>query len=144
MSFSFLVWNVENFRGNNATRRQRVADLIGFHNPNVFCIIEFQAKNAARSLIANHFTQYDFGVTDSKRSLELLVGWRRGKFQQLIFTQRREFLAGDIDLRPGGGRGLLIPAEACVPNESPDPPAPALPSSVSTKSPPCPPRSALP
>lgn len=34
--------------------------------------------------------------------LEILTGWKRRTFAQAIYTQRREFRAGSVNLRPGG------------------------------------------
>ena len=76
--------------------------MIRDQDPDVFAIIEFRAKAVARDLISEEFTDYDFAMTDSKRQLDFLVGWRSGRFQQVLWTQRREFQAQDIDLRPGG------------------------------------------
>jgi endonuclease/exonuclease/phosphatase family metal-dependent hydrolase len=101
MKFSFLSWNVRHFKG-SARRVDEVADLLDGLDPDIFGLIEFQGKKFVRSLIQDHLKDYDFGVTDSKLGLELLIGWRRGKFRQVIFTQRRSFQAGNINLRPGG------------------------------------------
>jgi hypothetical protein len=49
----------------------------------------------------DRFTDYDFGITDGAEGIELLAGWRRGAFEQVLFTQRREFKAGESYLRPG-------------------------------------------
>lgn len=102
MSFKFMVWNVRKFRAATTARIQRVSEHIGAENPDVFGIIEFQAKDAARRIITQHYDSYDFGMTDSKIGLDFLTGWRRGKFKQVIYTQRRDFMAGNINLRPGG------------------------------------------
>lgn len=102
MGFKFMSWNVRHFRGATATRIQQVDEHIGAADPDVFGIIEFQAKEAARRIVTEYYDEYDFGMTDSKMGLDFLIGWRRGKFSQVIYTQRREFQAGNIDLRPGG------------------------------------------
>ena len=102
MSYSLLVWNVQHYRNVTAARTQKVADLISEFNPDVFGILEFEAKSAVRDLVMNYFTNYDFAMTDSKRAIEILVGWKRSKFEQVIFTQRRKFQSGNINLRPGG------------------------------------------
>jgi hypothetical protein len=60
------------------------------------------AKNKIRELMIDRFPEYDFAVTDSKMGIEITVGWRRNMFKQVIWTRRREFRAGDINLRPGG------------------------------------------
>lgn len=111
MKFSFLCWNIEHFRGTDE-RADRVGRFIRQNfNPDVFCLLEFQGKSAVRRLISRHFDRYDFGMTDSKMGIELLIGWRRKKFDQIIFTQRREFQAGDINLRPGGLLSLKLHGE---------------------------------
>ena len=112
MGFNFLVWNVEKFKATNTTRIRTVADHIKNQNPDVFSILEFsgkssaqnpsQKKDAARRLISQFLPEYDFGLTDSKRRLELLTGWKRGVFDQVLFTQRREFDASNPNLWPGG------------------------------------------
>ena len=102
MSFKFMSWNVKHFRGGTESRIENVDDHIGAEDPDVFGIIEFQAKDIARRIITEYYDEYDFGMTDSKMGLDFLIGWRRGKFQQVIYTQRRDFMAGNINLRPGG------------------------------------------
>lgn len=102
MSFSFLVWNVRQY-GGNSNRLQKVVDTIaGFDpEPDVFGLLEFQAKDEVRSLMLDAFPDFDFGMTDSRQGLELLVGWRRGFFDQAIYSQRRKFQRSEY-LRPGG------------------------------------------
>ena len=102
MSFKFMTWNVEQFQGGSKQRLEEVDAHIGVEDPDVFGIIEFRAKDAARHIVTNYYHEYDFGMTDSKMGLDFLIGWRRGKFKQVIYTQRREFQAGNINLRPGG------------------------------------------
>ncbi len=112
MSFSFLVWNVERFQATNSQRIRKVADHIRNQDPDVLCILEFMGKSGAndpgepkgeaRRLISEFLTDYDFGLTDSKRRLEILTGWKRNRFDQVLYTQRREFDARNPNLRPGG------------------------------------------
>lgn len=102
MGYSLLVWNVEKYTASRSSRTRKVAELIRAYNPDVFGILEFKAKKAVRELITEFYDDYDFGVTDSKMSIDILVGWRRGKFDQVIYTQRRAFQAGNPNLRPGG------------------------------------------
>jgi endonuclease/exonuclease/phosphatase family metal-dependent hydrolase len=109
MSFSFMSWNIRHFKAATDDRIQQVSDLISGHDPDIFGIIEFQAKDAARRLISEHFTDYDFGMTDSKMQLDFLIGWKRGLFEQVLYTQRRDFMAGNIHLRPGGLLSVLEP-----------------------------------
>lgn len=102
MSFKFMSWNIKHFQGGSQQRLEEVDAHIGAEDPDVFGIIEFQAKDAARKIITKYYPEYNFGMTDSKMQLDFLIGWRRGKFKQVIYTQRREFQAGNINLRPGG------------------------------------------
>jgi len=107
MGFSFAVWNVERF--NYLPQRVRaVGQLIKNHDPDVFGILEFLAKDAARKLVrSDDFQAYDFAFTDSNQGIEILVGWKRGKFSQMLYTQRRELQAGNVRLRPGGLISIL-------------------------------------
>ncbi len=102
MGFTFAVWNVERF--NYTPQRARaVGQLIKNHDPDVFGILEFLAKDAARKLVrSDDFQPYDFAFTDSDQGIEILVGWKRGRFAQALYTQRRELQAGNPRLRPGG------------------------------------------
>jgi hypothetical protein len=56
---------------------------------------------------SDDFQPYDFAFTDSDQGIEILVGWRRGKFDQALYTQRREMQAGNVRLRPGGLLSVL-------------------------------------
>ena len=100
MGFSFLSWNIRKFKA-SPRRTKKIVDLIKQYDPDVFGILEFSDKNVARKLASDYFTEYDFGITESKGTMEILVAHRRAKFDQAIFTQRREFNAGSIHLRPG-------------------------------------------
>ncbi|MDQ5979072.1 MAG: Endo/exonuclease/phosphatase protein [Verrucomicrobiota bacterium] len=102
MSFTFACWNVKRF--NYTPQRARaVSALIAGHDPDVIGILEFLAKDAARRLVrSDKFSDYDFAFTDSDQGIEILVGWRRSKFAQVLFTQRREMQVGNNRLRPGG------------------------------------------
>lgn len=112
MGISFLSWNVEKFKAINVARIRTVAEHIRSHDPDVFCILEFKGKSsssdpskekgAARKLISEFFPDYDFGLSDSKQRIEILIGCRRNSFAQILYTQRREFRAGNLSLRPGG------------------------------------------
>ena len=100
MTFSFLSWNIKKFKATPA-RTQKVVSLIKKYNPDIFGISEFSDKKVARKLASENFKDYDFGITESKREMEILVAYKRTKFDQVIFTQRREFLANNPNLRPG-------------------------------------------
>jgi hypothetical protein len=107
MGFSFAVWNVEKFKY-LPQRVRAVGQMIANHNPDVIGILEFLDKDAARRLVrSDHLSDYDFAFTDSARSIEILVGWRRGVFDQVLYTQRRELQVGNINLRPGGLLSVL-------------------------------------
>ncbi|MEX0315162.1 MAG: endonuclease/exonuclease/phosphatase family protein [Allomuricauda sp.] len=95
-----LFWNVENFVGGES-RTKEVKKHIQEFNPDVFCLCEIKDKVALRSLLMNELTEYDFGLTDGAQGIELLAGWKREIFQQVLFTQRREFKANQTRLRPG-------------------------------------------
>ena len=105
--FSAMFWNVEHFGRDpkgSLTHEERV-ELAAKHitclNPDLFCLCEIYDKVAFRGLLMNQFSDYDFAVTDDKGSMNLVVGWRRGKFEQVVFTQRGELQAGREKLRPG-------------------------------------------
>jgi hypothetical protein len=102
MGFSLAVWNIERF--NYTPQRVRaVGQLLTKHDPDVFGILEFLAKDAARRLVrSDDFQPYDFAFTDSDQGIEILVGWKRGKFAQALYTQRREMQVGNLRLRSGG------------------------------------------
>lgn len=102
MGFKFMTWNVKQFKAATPSRIQKIADHIGNHDPDIFGIIEFMAKDAARKIITDFYSDYDFAMTDSKMQIDFLIGWRRNKFEQVLYTQRRDFRAGNINLRPGG------------------------------------------
>lgn len=107
MGFSFAVWNVEKFNY-SPQRTKAVGDLIKNQDPDVFGILEFLAKDAARKLVrSDDFRSYDFAFTDSEQGIEILVGWKRGKFAQVLYTQRRELQVGNSRLRPGGLLSVL-------------------------------------
>lgn len=99
MGYKLLVWNIKHFQGKEL-RLKEIASRIKAENPDIFGIIEFLAKKKVRSLVRK-FPEYDFGMTDSKRSIEIIVGWKRKKFAQAIYTQRREFRVKEENLRPG-------------------------------------------
>ncbi|HET6349648.1 MAG TPA: endonuclease/exonuclease/phosphatase family protein [Candidatus Krumholzibacteria bacterium] len=99
MKFSFLSWNVEHFRG-GGERLKRVAAHVRQHDPDIFGLMEIEGADIL-SLMRDEFPEHDFSVTDGPEVQEILVGWRRAKFQQAIFTQKREFKAFNPSLRPG-------------------------------------------
>jgi hypothetical protein len=100
MGFSFLSWNIRKFKA-SPTRTKKIVDLIKKYKPDIFGILEFSDKDVARRLAFDYFKDYDFGITESRGVMEILVGYKRSKFDQSIFPQSREFNAGSIHLRPG-------------------------------------------
>ena len=99
MKFSILSWNVEAFKGSEA-QLTRVAAHIRNVDPDVFGLFEVENINII-ALIGKHLPAYDYSLTDGPENKEILVGVRRGKFQQSIFSQKREFKAFNPALRPG-------------------------------------------
>ncbi|NIR98007.1 MAG: hypothetical protein GWO39_07910, partial [Gammaproteobacteria bacterium] len=51
--------------------------------------------------MVQHFPAYDFAITKGRQAQEILVGWRRGFFEQTAFLQKREFRLYNPYLRPG-------------------------------------------
>ncbi len=100
VGFSFLSWNIKQFRG-SSSRTKKVEKLIKKYNPDIFGILEFSDKKVARKLASENFRQYNFGITESRGQMEITIAYKRRKFDQVLFTQRREFKAGSIHLRPG-------------------------------------------
>ena len=88
------------FRGSQP-RLQDADDLISRFSPDIFGLLEFQARKEARELMFDRSPEYDFAVTDSTTGLEVIIGYRRGKFDQVIWTQKREFNNEPRTLRPG-------------------------------------------
>jgi len=104
MSFIFASWNVEKLKSNPA-RLKRAVDFIKASHParkpiDVFGILEIADVNVS-ALMQDHFPDYDFHLTDGPQVQEILVGVRRGVFDQKVFVQKREFKAGNEHLRPG-------------------------------------------
>ena len=101
MKFSFLCWNLRQYKGSRK-RLEDARELIADLNPDIFGLIEFMAERRARELMLEFFPEYDFAITESRKNFEIIVGWRRNKFKQVIWTQKREFQNKNLDLRPGG------------------------------------------
>ncbi|MBK7661993.1 MAG: endonuclease/exonuclease/phosphatase family protein [Sterolibacteriaceae bacterium] len=97
--FSVLSWNIEHFRGGDA-RLKKVAAHIAGQNPDVFGLLEIEHADVL-TLMQRELPDYDFALTDGPEVQEILVGWRRGKFGQTVFSQKREFNVGNPALRPG-------------------------------------------
>ena len=105
--FSFLSWNVRHFKGDKP-RLNDVDKFITELNPDVFGLIEYQGKSSIRELMVDRFPEYDFAVTDSTGNLEVVVGYRRGKFDQVVWTQKRQFNDVKRHLRPGAMISLRL------------------------------------
>ena len=99
MKFSLLSWNVEKFKG-STQQLKKVAQYIGDHGPDVFGLFEVENLNII-ALITTQLPEYDYHLTDGPENKEILVGVRRGKFAQTIFSQKREFKVYNPYLRPG-------------------------------------------
>lgn len=108
--FSFLSWNVRHFNGGKS-RLNDVDAFITDLGPDVFGLIEYQGKSSIRELMVDRFPEYDFAVTDSTGNLEAVVGYRRGKFDQVVWTQKRQFNDVKRHLRPGALISLRLDSE---------------------------------
>ena len=108
--FSFMSWNVRHFKG-TPSRLNDVESLVRDFNPDVVGFIEYQGKRAIRELIVERFPDYDFAVTDSTQNLEVVVAFRRNKFDQVVWTQKREFNNARRSLRPGALISLRLGQE---------------------------------
>lgn len=97
--FSVLSWNIKHFRGGDA-RLKKVSAHISAQKPDVFGLLEVE-KADLLTLMHQELPDYDFALTDGPEVQEILVGWRRGKFTQMVFSQKREFDVGNPLLRPG-------------------------------------------
>ena len=96
-----MSWNVEAFSGSeaqlvNVASHIRSPEL----NPDVFGLFEVENVDII-SLMSKHLPEYDYSLTDGPENKEILVGVRRGKFKQSVFSQKREFKAYNPYLRPG-------------------------------------------
>ena len=108
MGFSIMFWNIENFgkhAANDERHSERVSAIVTHIrklDPDLLCLCEIKDKVALRGLLIGKLHDYDFAVTDSVGTIELVTGWKRGcdTFKQVIFTQRREFRPTER-LRPG-------------------------------------------
>ncbi|MGD1956029.1 MAG: endonuclease/exonuclease/phosphatase family protein [Sphingomonadales bacterium] len=101
MGIRVLFWNIENFRGDDPVRTRAAADHIREFEPHIVGFSEIGSKRAIRNLMMEQLSDFDFGITDGIQAIELMAGWRRGLFEQALYTQRREFKAGSDGQRPG-------------------------------------------
>jgi len=104
--FSVLSWNVEHFKDGTA-RVKDVAKHIRDQNPDIFGVFEVEGGDV-QDLMQNQFPKYDFNITDGPQQMETIVAHRRGKFSQVVFTQKREFKLYNPQLRPGALLSALL------------------------------------
>jgi hypothetical protein len=97
--FSVLVWNIEHFKG-GITRMNEIAVYLHHYDPDIFVILETENIDVI-NLAREHLPDYDYFITDGPQLQEILIGQKRGVFEQIIFSQKREFQVGNDRLRPG-------------------------------------------
>lgn len=101
MSISVVSWNVEHFGGSvSADRQKRVVKHLKSLDPDIFGILEVENADI-RKLMEQSFPDHDFFLTDGPQLQEILIGCRRGVFDQKLFVQKREYQEGNDALRPG-------------------------------------------
>lgn len=54
--------------------------------PDLLCFCEIKDKVSLRSLLTDEFSCYDFAATDGEGAIELVAGWKRDTFKQVIFS----------------------------------------------------------
>lgn len=99
MPFTVLSWNIEHFKS-DTNRTVRVAERIIQHNPDIFAILETESLDTLQ-MMQQHFPSYNFHITDGRQTQEIMIGVRNNAFDQVAFTQKREFDNGNPFLRPG-------------------------------------------
>jgi hypothetical protein len=109
MKFSLMAWNVGCFWG-NALRFVDISNYIKMINPDIFGLFDVEDLNIV-ALMSEHLCHYDYNITEGAENREILVGIRRGKFAQTIFTQKREFKFRKSYLRPGALVSVCIAGE---------------------------------
>jgi len=109
MKFSLLSWNVEEFKG-SAPQLLKVSHHIKDLAPDVFGLFEVENVNIIE-LMTDQLPEYDYSLTDGPQIKEILIGVRRGKFEQSIFSQKRQFKAFNPFLRPGALLTLSLAGE---------------------------------
>ena len=109
MSTKIVSWNIKEFgkrreistRAKKRARVRKISQLVREQAPSMFGILEVESIDILY-FMQDEFPNYDFGVTDGPRNnKEILVGWRRGEFDQTAFTQKRQFDLYNPYLRPG-------------------------------------------
>ena len=108
-TISVLSWNIREFGKKSTTKTPaqirarvgRVANHIRDQDPDVFGLLEVENIDIL-SLIEGEFPDYNFSLTDGpKNNKEILVGHRQGRFDQIAFSQKRQFDLHNPYLRPG-------------------------------------------
>jgi len=107
MKFSLLSWNVEAFKGTVPSRLKKVAEYIKDQDPDVFGLFEIENLDII-NLMVSQLSGYDYNLTDGPQNKEILVGVKRNKFDQCIFSQKRQFKAFNPYLRPGALLSLTV------------------------------------
>lgn len=113
MSFSVMFWNIERFGGDpkrdsekHLDRVKAVAAHIRKLEPDLLCLCEIDNEDedeyeVLRLSLTDELSEYDFAITDSIGNMELLIGWKRDTFEQVLFTQRYRFQVDRSYLRSG-------------------------------------------
>lgn len=109
MRIRVLSWNVEEFDG-QANQLDKVVDLIQDQDPDLFALYEVEDIDVL-DLMRDDFGGYDFNITDGPQNKEILVGHRRNTFDQVVFSQKREFKAYNPRLRPGAFLSVRVGTE---------------------------------
>ncbi len=99
MKFSVMSWNVEAFKGEGG-QLNAVVDHIRALEPDVFGLFEVENVNIT-AIMQTHLPEYNYLLTDGPQNKEILAGAKAGKFQQITFSQKREFKVYNPYLRPG-------------------------------------------
>lgn len=95
-----LSWNVDHFGGGQTPARQNaVAKHLKDQDPDIIGIIEVENADI-RKLMEKSFPDHDLILTDGPQLQEILVGRRRGVFEQKLFVQMREYQERNDKLRP--------------------------------------------
>lgn len=113
MTIKIMSWNIREFGKKKKTktaaqiraRAKRVASEVKRHNPHVFALLEVENVDILE-LMQDFLTAYDFGFTEGqdendRNQKEILVGYKRSKFDQVVFSQKRQFRLFNPYLRPG-------------------------------------------
>ncbi len=111
MSFRVTSWNIKEFgkKPKSAAALKKRVKAVAAHirgqTPDVFGLMEIESINIL-DLMEDEFPNFDFGFTDGqdgqdRNNKEILVGWHKDKFDQAVFSQKRQFRLYNPYLRPG-------------------------------------------